>query len=428
MMKIKKKVYLNSMPINVKFLLLLFLSWISPVYVFCQGFQVNFQGQKQQGMGCSGSALVQDASVLFYNPGGACFASKRELNVASTPIFANVMYVDSSTQQVFRTENPVGTPFSCYALMKSKKFHRLAYGLSLTTPFGSTVQYEEDWIGRFALTRLAMKVFHLQPTMSFKITDNLGLGAGLVWSSGAVSLQKDLPVQFDDGTFGAAEISGKASGFGYNLGIFYNPGGVLTAGLSYRSGIHMAIASGQVEFNVPEALAPNFPNGALASSLPLPSVTTLGINLRPKNNWNVVLDVNWVGWKTYDTLAFDYENNTPSLLDTKSARNYKNIIAFRTGIQYAVQRNDEDPKVWFRLGGGFGFSPVKAGYLTPETPDANRWYGTAGFSYAFSPHFSMDASVYLTRIQRGDTNLETGLSGTFTTIALAPGIGLNYKW
>jgi len=123
------------MPINVKYLLLLFLSWISPVYVFCQGFQVNFQGQKQQGMGCSGSALVQDASVLFYNPGGACFASKRELNVASTPIFANVMYVDSSTQQVFRTENPVGTPFSCYALMKSKKIPSAGLWIILNNPF-----------------------------------------------------------------------------------------------------------------------------------------------------------------------------------------------------------------------------------------------------------------------------------------------------
>ena len=88
--------------------------------IFSQGFQVNFQGQKQQGMGCAGSALMQDASTLFYNPGAACFASTSEVNAASTPIFANVMYVDSATQEVFRTKNPVGTPFSLYALIKPK--------------------------------------------------------------------------------------------------------------------------------------------------------------------------------------------------------------------------------------------------------------------------------------------------------------------
>ena len=396
--------------------------------IFSQGFQVNFQGQKQQGMGCAGSALMQDASTLFYNPGAACFASTSEVNAASTPIFANVMYVDSATQEVFRTKNPVGTPFSLYALIKPKKFHRIAYGISITTPFGSTVQYEDAWIGRFAITRLAMKVFHVQPTISFKITDNMGLGAGFVWSPGEVELEKDLPVQFNDGAFGHAKISGNAMGFGYNFGFFYNPGGVFTAGLSYRSGINMAVTSGSVAFNVPEGLASNFPNGSLTSSLPLPSVITLGINVKAHKNLNAVLDVNYVGWKTYDTLSFDYATNTSSLLDTKSARRYKSIFAFRVGLQYVAISTESGEKLTARVGGGFGFSPVQNGYVTPETPDANRLYGTAGLSYVFSEHFSIDASVYATRFQRAATNLETGLSGTFTTIAFAPGLGINYKW
>lgn len=393
-----------------------------------QGFQVNFQGQKQQGMGCAGSALAQDASGIFYNPGSACFASRTEINVASTPIFSNVMYVDSATAQVYRTQNPMGTPFSAYALIKSKKMHRLAYGLSVTTPFGSTVQYEEDWIGRFAITKLAMKVFHIQPTVSFKITDNIGVGAGFVWSPGEVSLMKDLPVQFNDGSFGSAEISGKAMGFGYNLGVFFNPGGFLSAGITHRSGIKMAVSEGQVAFHVPEGLAPNFPNGSLSSSLPLPSVTTLGLNFVPNNRWNIVLDVNYVGWQTYDTLAFDYAVNTSSLVDTKSARMYKNIFAFRSGVQYVALMPQSGKNLILRLGGGLGFSPVQKGYLTPETPDGNRVYLTTGLSYVFSNHFSADASFYFTRIQRADTNIETGLSGTFTTIALAPGVGINYKW
>jgi long-chain fatty acid transport protein len=175
-----------------------------------QGFQVNFQGQKQQGMGCAGTALVQDASTLFFNPAGASFVSKSQVNLAITPVFGNVMYVDSATNEMYRTENPVGTPLNFYALVKPKRFHRLAYGLSVTTPFGSTVQYEPGWIGRFAITRLSMKVFHIQPTASFKITDNISIGAGFVFSPGSVNLQKDLPVQFNDGSFGHAEISGAA--------------------------------------------------------------------------------------------------------------------------------------------------------------------------------------------------------------------------
>ena len=55
--------------------------------IFGQGFQVNFQGQKQQGMGCAGTAINLDASSLFFNPGASAFANKSELNMAGTPIF-----------------------------------------------------------------------------------------------------------------------------------------------------------------------------------------------------------------------------------------------------------------------------------------------------------------------------------------------------
>ncbi|NDB34038.1 MAG: long-chain fatty acid transporter [Flavobacteriia bacterium] len=395
---------------------------------FCQGFQVNFQGQKQQGMGCAGSGFIQDASTLFFNPAGAGFSKKSEVNAACSPIIGNIMFVDSATQQVHRSENPIGTPFNLYVLLKSKKAHRLAYGLSVTTPFGSTVQYAPNWIGRFALTRLSMKVFHIQPTVAYKITDNLSLGVGMVFSPGSVNLQKDVPVQFDNGNFGHAEISGSAMGYGYNAGIYYDGGGILSAGFSYRSGINMAVQDGKVTFTVPTSLSANFPSGELATSLSLPSVSTLGIHLRPSEKIHLVLDVNHVGWKTYDTLAFDYAQNTSSLADTKSARNYKNIFAFRGGVQYDAFSKDKTPIFQLRLGGGYGFSPVQDGYLTPETPDGNRAYITAGFSWIIGSKWSVDASVYATRIQRADTNLETNLSGTFTTLALAPGLGINFTW
>lgn len=393
-----------------------------------QGFQVNFQGQKQQGMGCSGTALVQDNSTLFYNPGGISFLQSSSINVAGTPVFGNVMYVDSATQSVHRTNSPVGTPFSLFALWSPKAYHRLKLGLSVTTPFGSTVQYEDGWIGRFALTRLELKAIHIQPTVSFKITDNIGIGLGMVVSTGKVNLQKDLPLQFANGDFGRAEIAGAALGFGYNMGLHFRANEKLNVALAYRSKVNMSVTEGQVDFTVPDGVASSFPDGSLTSALPLPSVWTLGLAFQAQKKWAMTLDVNRVGWGVYDTLAFDYAQNTSSLLDTKSARNYKSIFAFRAGVQYEVCSKEDGSSFHVRAGGGFGFSPVQSGYVTPETPDGNRFYLTTGLSYAFSNHFSVDASLYYTKIVRSDTNQETQLSGTFTTIALAPGLGLIYKW
>lgn len=384
---------------------------------------MNFQGQKQQAMGCAGSALFTDGASLFFNPGAAAFSNENSVNVATTPIFANVMYVDSSTKKAYRTENPVGTPFSIYGLFQFKKDSKLKYGIAVYTPFGSTVQYEKNWIGRFALTRLELKAIFVQPTIAYRITDKLGVGAGFVYSTGNVNLQKDIPVQFSDGTYGHAELAGKASGFGYNVGIDYKVNDKFSIGLNYRSKVQMNLKDGEATFTVPSSLDANFPDGKFMGGLPLPQVTTLGFGYKANNKLDLVLDVNYVGWKAYDTLAFDYVQNTTSLADTKSARNYKSIFAFRAGASYKVVENFE-----LRAGGGYGFSPVQAGYLTPETPDGNRAYVTTGLGYNLGKHFSIDASFYYTQIKRGDTNQETNLSGTFTTKAIAAGIGFIYKW
>jgi long-chain fatty acid transport protein len=403
--------------------LLVLIAVVPPMILLSQGFQVNFQGQKQQGMGCAGSALFQDGASIFYNPGSTGFSEQNSVNAAMTDVFANVLYVDSLTGQGYRTENPVGTPFSLYALFQCKKFSQLKYGLGIYTPFGSTVQWEDNWIGRFALTRLELKAIFIQPTLAYRFNEHVSIGVGPLVSVGRVNLQKDLPVQFADGTYGQAELSGKAIGYGYNAGMHVKLNDKWALGLTYRSKVRMSLPDGEVNFTVPEALSANFPDSTFTSALPLPSVTTLGGSYTPNDKLAFVLDVNYVGWRIYDTLAFDYAKNTSSLVDTKSPRNYKNIFAFRGGMSYELFDEMD-----IRIGGGFGYSPVQNGYVTPETPDKNRFYGTLGWTYRFGAHFSMDVSVYYTQLKRGDRNLETNLAGTFTTKAIAPGFSLVYTW
>jgi long-chain fatty acid transport protein len=405
-----------------KFSYILSLFFI-PIVVNSQGFQVNFQGQKQQGMGCAGTALYQDGASIFFNPGSVAFSNENSINIGITPIVGNVLFVDSATGQGYRTENPVGTPFSAYGLFQAHKHDKLKFGIAAYTPFGSTVQWEDAWIGRFALTRLELKAIFIQSTLSYRIADVIGIGAGFIVSTGNVNLQKDIPVQDSLGNFGHAELSGKALGFGFNAGIHYDINPKLSIGITYRSKISMNLRDGSANFEVPTSLDSNFPDGKFTGALPLPNVTTLGWAYKPNNKWTFVLDINHVGWKAYDTLAFDYEENTASLLDTKSPRNYKSIFAFRGGAQHKTTS-----KLVLRIGGGFGFTPVPEASVTPETPDANRAYVTGGFSYRFSEKFSIDASVYYTQLQRTAQNAETNLYGTYRTKAIAPGFSVIYKW
>ena len=401
---------------------LILFAFLFPFIGFGQGFQVNLQGQIQQGMGGAGTGLMSDASALFFNPGGASFVESSEVSLGMTPTFASVTFIENNTNISAETTSPMGTPFSAYGLFGIKDNSKLKFGLAIYTPFGSTVEWEEEWVGRFALTRLQLMAIFIQPTVSYKISDKVGIGAGFVYSYGKVNLQKDLPLQDQSGEYGNVELDGSGRGFGFNFGIYFEPTEHLHFGITYRSQVNMKITSGTATFNVPASLEDKFPSGAFTSSLPLPQVFTMGLGIIPNEKLSIAFDVNYVGWEAYDTLAFDYEVNTESLEDTKSARNYVNTLALRLGGQYKFT-----PKIVARLGFAYGISPVQNGYLTPETPDADRVNYTAGFGYKLNDKFQLDLSFLYTKIERKDSNIETGLSGKFKTNVFAPGFSVTYN-
>lgn len=406
----------------LKHITLLYLLTFAALLSYGQGFQVNLQGQVQQGMASAGTALPVDAASLFFNPGGSAFVHGQNIQIGVTPTIPKGTFLESGTDEIAHTNSPVSTPFTAYGLFEIRDSSKLKLGLAAYTPFGSTVSYEDGWTGRFALTRLQLLSIFVQPTISYRISDKIGIGAGFIYAYGKVNLQKDLPILDQNGDYGHVELAGTGQGFGFNAGVHFDILKEFKVGITYRSQVNMQLNNGTANFDVPTSLDANFPDGGFKGSLPLPQVITLGL-ASDLNKWQVALDINYVGWKAYDTLAFDYELNTSSLEDTKSAREYKNIMAFRLGAQYAVSQS-----IQLRAGLGYGISPVQNGYVTPETPDANRINYTLGIGYNWQKKLFLDASFLYTSAERTDTNYETNLSGTFKTRVFAPGLSISYRF
>jgi len=93
-----------------------FLIFYAPVLVFAQGYQVNLQGQAQQGMGGAGTAFMQDAAALFFNPGGVSFLTDRSINLGVSPTFAKSTFLDKNTNQTANTDSPSSFPFAAYGV------------------------------------------------------------------------------------------------------------------------------------------------------------------------------------------------------------------------------------------------------------------------------------------------------------------------
>ncbi|MBX7181084.1 MAG: outer membrane protein transport protein [Bacteroidia bacterium] len=393
-----------------------------PAFLYAGGFQVGLQGARQNGMAQTGTALTQDASSLFFNPGAVNFLdSSSHVNVGASLVFATVDFVSQDRFYTARNESKLGTPLFFYMSHRFKKHPKLSIGISINNPFGSSLKYADDWRGQYAIREISLKTFSFQPTVAYKITDQLGVGAGLCIYSGNIYLRRAIPTTDTLGNPGQALLTGISTSVGFNLGVLYKLNEKFQLGLNYRSNALLNLNNGKAEFDVPTALADSFPSTGFKSSINLPFCLSLGAAFKPNKQLTLALDVNYTGWSSYDTLKFDYETNSEPLQDTKLTKAYKNAFCFRLGAEYRVVE-----RLTLRAGGYFDMSPVQSDYLTPETPDANRWGVTGGLSYQAAKTLGLDvAVVYTASGKRYGGSPETGFYGTYKSSALIPSFGLH---
>ncbi|MDX1652774.1 MAG: outer membrane protein transport protein [Brumimicrobium sp.] len=406
----------------MKYLYTSFLFSIFSFQILAGGFQVNLQGQRSAGMGHTGTGMKLGAASAFFNPGALSFANT-EILIGINLIFSKVGYREVQPG-VYTAESTsgVGTPFHGHIAIKPTEDSPLVFGLSAYTPFGSGISYQDDWKGQFLLREMSLRAIFYQGTVSYKINEKLGIGAGYVLATGDFSLRRGIPVQNSTGSYGEANLRGNGIGHGFNVGMFYELSDQVSMGLSYRSGVQVNLDGGDAQFDVPESLSENFPTTTFNSKIRLPSVTNFGISIKASEKTLFNFDVNYVTWSSYDTLSFDFEENTDNLEDADSPRNYKNVVIVRAGMEHQI--NDQ---LVVRGGAYYDFTPVQDGYMTPETPDMNKLGITAGASYTLK-NFQIDASLmYIYGKERQDTNFETGFSGRWTSTAIIPGVSFSYK-
>ncbi|MDB5123020.1 MAG: long-chain fatty acid transporter [Mucilaginibacter sp.] len=405
--------------------LVLILCLLSPILALAQGFQVNLGGQQQIGMGHTGTGLLQDGASVFFNPGAVAMLPENYVQAGVSPLLFKSDFNPLNTGTQYHTADKVAYPFNAYVVWGPKSsFWKI--GLGVYTPFGGLTDWGNTWQGKYVLESLDLKAIYFQPTLSIKLTDYLSIGGGFVYNRGSVDLKQALPLSDASGQqIGQAELKGSGKGYGWNAGIYFKTESGVSVGISHRSQVTTTISDGNALFTVPASLGSSFPQpNTFNASIPLPATNSIGFGFYPTKKWTLALDVNVVGWSVYKALAFDYKSNTSSLHDSYFPRNYKDAVVLRGGAQYKSSDN-----LSLRFGGGYASTAVSDGYVTPEAPDANRFYVTGGIGYRLGHHLNVDASFeYEHLMARTQTNIQSQLAGTFETNVYIPGLSLSYHW
>ena len=386
---------------------------LSAGVAMAEGYQINSLSTKQIGMGHTGVALKLGAENMYFNPAGMAYMDK---TLDLTGSFTGIMPTATATVdgKDYETDNGVSTPISVNAAFSI--YPNLKGGISFYTPYGSSINWTDNWPGSVLSQNVSLKVFTIQPTLAWAINDKFSIGAGLMVTWGNVDLNKGLVTpsttdkaitalkelgqlpeatpDFGSTTPASVNLNGTSEiAVGFNVGAMYNINEQWTVGASYRSQMGMKVKAGNAHVKYANAIAQGILGESLdlineanfSAEMPCPWVLSLGASYKPVDRLTLALEARLTGCKAFKTLDIEFLSEQLTGYNQYITKNYKNSWCFSLGAEYALT-----PRMDLRLGLMVDTSPVDDNYYNPETPGMTKIEPTIGFSFRPIPSLSID--------------------------------------
>ncbi len=384
-----------------------------------EGYQVNTLSVKQEGMGHVGTGMKLGAESMIFNPAGMAFMDKTVDLSASVSGIISEATAKLPNGKTYETSSDVSTPFAISGAFSI--YDNLKAGVTINTPYGSGIDWTDNWAGSYLNQSVTLQVFNIQPTVSYRILPNLSVGAGLMIAWGKVDLNKGLvnPETLDmvlasNGTpesmlFGetapaSVNLKGTAEvAVGFNAGIMWDINDKITVGASYRSKMDMKVKAGDATLTYANAVAEQALNNLVgidganfSAKMPAVSVLSFGVSYKPIEKLTLAFDAQLSGWSSYDKLEICFLDEKLKAFNQNLTKNYSDSWTFRLGAQYALT-NRFDVRAGFIV----DTTPVDAQYFNPETPGMTRLEPCVGFSFRPTSRVSIDlAFTYITGLAR----------------------------
>ncbi len=412
-----------------------------------QGFGIYEQSACAIGRGGAAvAAPCNDGSSVFFNPAGIAMNSGPLVSAGASIINPVGHFTNSATgvvgnllQRYFQVPNAyVVAPFG-----------KAAFGVGLFAPYGLTTEWPLNFEGRFLGYRTKVQGIYIQPTVAYKISDNVAIGGGvdITYASLELNQRVDLSSQnltptltfaaigVPAGTdFANVKLSGNKWHAGFNLGVQGKVSPTVSVGARYLSRQRFTIANGtfestQIKTNLalPIALGPTLPKGtpidaivqaqfsgtgalatqAASTGIVFPDQFVAGLAVKAGPKTTVLGDYTFTHWALFDQIVIQRANVTsPTVL----VENFRNTSGVRLGVEHEV-----NPMVTVR--GGFvahqAAEPDET--VTPLLPEGPRWELSGGVGFHIVKMLRADAYyMYLHQSDRAGRTVPTTNNGTYT--------------
>ena len=375
--------YLQSTKVcSVKKIFFSFVVFTTPLISQAAGFALI--EQNASGMGnayAGGSAIAEDASTIYFNPAGMTYIQGTQAVGALHLINPNAEFNDKGSikAQGFPPKGDEGPNPGDLAFVPNLYFvtdinPSIKVGVGLNAPFGLKTEYDDKWVGRFQADKSEVKTININPSIAFKINDQLSLGFGVSAMRAEATLTRQVNRVFAPET--SVKIKGDDWGYGFNLGAIYQATADTRIGMAYRSKVDQHL-EGKSSSPLVAALNTN-----VKADVTLPENFSVSAFSRLNDTWDLMGDITWTRWSRFKELRIDFANATPDAVTTE---NWENTMRYSVGINY----NYSDA-IKLRAGLAYDEEAIKEEFRTARIPGNDRKWLSLGAGWQVTPASKLD--------------------------------------
>jgi len=359
-----------------------------------------------------GAAAVEDASIVWFNPAGMAFLPQgKQISVGLTAIKTSHKFQDEGSTGAFHLPgagdggNGGGWGYIPNGYFTMDLNPKWSFGLGVNAPFGLKTNYDAGWQGQLVALKSKVESININPSFAYKASDTVSVGAGV----SAQKLKAELTKAA--GTLGIASLNADDWGYGFNLGLMVQATPTTRFGASYRSSIKYEL-EGTATFSTGSVF-----NGNIEADLRVPDSASLSVFHEAGSKWELMGDVTWTKWSTFQQLLVLRTSGTPipgrEPPLTNEQYQWDDTWRFGLGANYKLNSQTK-----LRLGAAYDQTPTNDMTRTPRLPGENRRWVAFGVQYkpsrsgtlevGYAHEFISDASVNNTV-----TGVPGALMGTF---------------
>jgi len=347
------------------------------------GFNLREQSPSAQGMSFAGaSSGGSDIGGMYFNPASMALFEGNQAILGASFVMPRAELEDAAAVRG-------GTPVSgsghvanaarsallpnVYLLWSMRPDLKL--GFSVNVPFGMGTDYDEDFVGRYHALKSDLSMVDFAPSVAWRINPQWSVGAAFVARKADAQLTNAVFV----GTDAHASMKADAWGYGYRLGVIYQPTETLRFGLAHHAGISVKL-KGDVDFTRTTLL----PDGGVSADLDLPGTTSLGVSADLSPTVSLHGEIARTDWSSFSQLRIKFATGMP---DSVTEERWRDTWFCALGLAWKAT------DAWtFRTGVAHDQGATKDEYRTPRIPDCERTWVSVGAGYAFSQRFSVDGA------------------------------------